>query len=67
MYTPRRRAKHAKKRGPLHSFRVMAALVLVIIAGLTFGYIFAAYHSLPEVGNNMRPAVSSQVFDSQGK
>lgn len=56
-----------EKRGPLHSFRVMAALVLVIIAGLTFGYIFAAYHSLPEVGNNMRPAVSSQVFDSQGK
>jgi len=32
-----------------------------------FGYIFAAYQSLPEVGNNMRPAVSSQVFDSQGK
>jgi len=45
----------------------MAALVLVIIAGLMFGYIFAAYQSLPEVGNNMRPAVSSQVFDSQGK
>uniref|UniRef100_UPI0040255BB0 transglycosylase domain-containing protein n=1 Tax=Megasphaera micronuciformis TaxID=187326 RepID=UPI0040255BB0 len=31
------------------------------------GYIFAANQSLPEVGNNMRPAVSSQVFDSQGK
>ena len=66
MYTPRHRAR-TKKKGPFRSIRVMAALVLVIIAGLMFGYIFAAYQSLPEVGNNMRPAVSSQVFDSQGK
>lgn len=66
MYTPRHRVR-TKKKGPFRSIRVMAALVLVIIAGLMFGYIFAAYQSLPEVGNNMRPAVSSQVFDSQGK
>ena len=66
MYTPRHRVR-TKKKGPFRSIRVMAALVLVIIAGLLFGYIFAAYQSLPEVGNNMRPAVSSQVFDSQGK
>ena len=66
MYTPRHRFR-TKKKGPFRSIRVMAALVLVIIAGLMFGYIFAAYQSLPEVGNNMRPAVSSQVFDSQGK
>ena len=58
MYTPRHRVR-TKKKGPFRSIRVMAALVLVIIAGLMFG--------LPEVGNNMRPAVSSQVFDSQGK
>ena len=66
MYIPRHRVR-TKKKGPFRSIRVMAALVLVIIAGLMFGYIFAAYQSLPEVGNNMRPAVSSQVFDSQGK
>lgn len=66
MYTPRHRVR-TKKKGPFRSIRVMAALVLVIIAGLMFGYIFAAYQSLPEVCNNMRPAVSSQVFDSQGK
>ena len=66
MYTPRHRVR-TKKKGPFRSIRVMAALVLVIIAGLMFGYIFAAYQSLPELGNNMRPAVSSQVFDSQGK
>lgn len=66
MYTPRHRVR-TKKKGPFRSIRVMAALVLVIITGLMFGYIFAAYQSLPEVGNNMRPAVSSQVFDSQGK
>ena len=66
MYTPRHRVR-TKKKGPFRSIRVMAALVVVIIAGLMFGYIFAAYQSLPEVGNNMRPAVSSQVFDSQGK
>ena len=66
MYTPRHRVR-TKKKGPFRSIRVMAALVLVIIAGLMFGYIFAAYQSLPEVGNNMRPAISSQVFDSQGK
>lgn len=66
MYTPRHRVR-TKKKGPFRSIRIMAALVLVIIAGLMFGYIFAAYQSLPEVGNNMRPAVSSQVFDSQGK
>ncbi|MCH4167059.1 MAG: transglycosylase domain-containing protein, partial [Megasphaera sp.] len=67
MYTPRRRAKHAKKRGPLHRIRIFLALVLVVIAGLGFGYIFAAYQSLPAVSNNMRPAVSSQVFDIHGR
>ena len=66
MYTPRHRVR-TKKKGPFRSIRVMAGLGLVIISGLMFGYIFAAYQSLPEVGNNMRPAVSSQVFDSQGK
>ena len=67
MYTPRRRAKHAKKRGFFYRFRIFIALVIVILAGLSFGYIFAAYHSLPEVGNNLRPAVSSQVFDIHGR
>lgn len=66
MYTPRRRAKKAKKAGPLRRIRLFIALCLVVFAGLGFGYIFAAYQSLPAVGNNMRPAVSSQVFDSHG-
>lgn len=67
MYTPRRRAKEAKKAGPLRRIRLFIALCLVVFAGLGFGYIFAAYQSLPAVGNNMRPAVSSQVFDSHGR
>lgn len=67
MYTPRRRAKKAKKAGPLRCIRLFIALCLVVFAGLGFGYIFAAYQSLPAVGNNMRPAVSSQVFDSHGR
>lgn len=68
MYTPRRRAKHAKKKtGALHRLRMFIALCFVIFAGLGFGYIFAAYQSLPQVGNNMRPAVSSQVFDIHGR
>ena len=67
MYTPRRRAKKAKKAGPLRRIRFFIALCLVVFAGLGFGYIFAAYQSLPAVGNNMRPAVSSQVFDSHGR
>ncbi len=67
MYTPRRRAKKAKKAGPLRRIRLFIALCLVVFAGLGFGYIFAAYQSLPVVGNNMRPAVSSQVFDSHGR
>lgn len=67
MYTPRRRAKKAKKAGPLRRIRLFIALCLVVFAGLGFGYIFAAYQSLPAVGNNMRPAVSSQVFDSYGR
>lgn len=67
MYTPRRRAKKAKKAGPLRRIRLFIALYLVVFAGLGFGYIFAAYQSLPAVGNNMRPAVSSQVFDSHGR
>lgn len=68
MYTPRHRAKHAKKSsGPLHSLRLLIILCVVVIAGLSFGYIFAAYQSLPTVGNNMRPAVSSQVFDIHGR
>lgn len=67
MYTPRRRAKKAKKAGPLRRICLFIALCLVVFAGLGFGYIFAAYQSLPAVGNNMRPAVSSQVFDSHGR
>ncbi|KMO86464.1 penicillin-binding protein [Megasphaera cerevisiae DSM 20462] len=67
MYTPRRRAKHVKKSGAMHRIRILIALCFVIIAGLSFGYIFAAYQSLPAVGNNMRPAVSSQVFDIHGR
>lgn len=67
MYTPRRRAKKAKKAGPLRRIRLFIALCLVVFAGLGFGYIFAAYQSLPAVGNNIRPAVSSQVFDSHGR
>lgn len=67
MYAPRRRAKKAKKAGPLRRIRLFIALCLVVFAGLGFGYIFAAYQSLPAVGNNMRPAVSSQVFDSHGR
>ena len=68
MYTPRRRAKHAKKQtGLLRRLRMFIALCFVILAGLGFGYIFAAYQSLPQVGNNMRPAVSSQVFDIHGR
>ena len=70
MYTPRHRAKHAKhtkKSGPMQRFRILILLCIVVIAGLSFGYIFAAYQSLPAVGNNMRPAVSSQVFDAHGR
>lgn len=67
MYTPRRRAKKAQKAGSLRRIRLFIALCLVVFAGLGFGYIFAAYQSLPAVGNNMRPAVSSQVFDSHGR
>ena len=67
MYTPRRRAKHAKHGGPLHRFRMLIVLLIVVLAGLGFGYIFAAYQTLPPVSNNMRPAVSSQVFDRHGR
>lgn len=67
MYTPRRRAKHAKKRGPLRLFKIIIILFVVVCAGLGFGYIFAAFQSLPAVGNNMRPAASSQVFDVKGR
>lgn len=67
MYTPRRRAKKVKKAGPLRRIRLFIALCLVVFAGLGFGYIFAAYQSLPAVSNNMRPAVSSQVFDAHGR
>ncbi|MGE1062660.1 penicillin-binding protein 1A [Megasphaera paucivorans] len=67
MYTPRRRAKHVKKQGPFKFFRIIIILLVVVSAGLGFGYIFAAYQSLPPVSNNMRPAASSQVFDIHGR
>lgn len=67
MYTPRRRAKHTKKSGAFRRIRLLIALCFVIIAGLGFGYIFAAYQSLPPVNHDMRPAVSSQVFDIHGR
>ena len=67
MYTPRRRAKHAKKPGAFRRLRLFFALCFVVLAGLCFGYVFAAYQSLPEVNHDMRPAVSSQVFDIHGR
>ncbi|MCI1821497.1 MAG: penicillin-binding protein 1A [Megasphaera sp.] len=67
MYTPRRRAKHVKKQGPFRFFRIIIVLLIVVSAGLGFGYIFAAYQTLPPVSNNMRPAASSQVFDIHGR
>jgi penicillin-binding protein 1A len=67
MYTPRRRAKHVKKQSRFRFIRIIVVLLFVIGAGLGFGYIFAAFQSLPTVSNNMRPAASSQIFDSKGK
>lgn len=68
MYTPRRRAKHAsKKSGAMRRLRMLIALILVILAGLGFGYIFAAYQTLPPIDNNMRAAASAQVFDIHGR
>lgn len=67
MYTPRRRAKHAKRSGAVHRLRLLMILFLVVIAGLGFGYIFAAYQTLPPVTHNMRPISSSQVFDIHGR
>ena len=67
MYTPRRRAKHVKKPSRFRWIHIVVVLCFVVGAGLGFGYVFAAFHSLPTVGNNMRPAASSQIFDSKGK
>lgn len=67
MYTPRHKAKRVQKKGFFRRLRFLILFCIVVVAGLGFGYIFAAYQTLPPVNHNMRPIASSQLFDIKGR
>lgn len=67
MYTSRRTRHQAKKKGIKRYIWILIIFIFIILLGAGCGFISATIQSLPEVGNNMRPAASSQIFDVNGK
>ncbi|CQR73990.1 Penicillin-binding protein 1F [Sporomusa ovata DSM 2662] len=49
-------------------FAIIATLVfLVMVMGAGLGFITASIHTMPSLKGDIRPAVSSQIFDANGK
>lgn len=61
--TPRQK----KKRGFKQYFFGFLIFILIVILGAGCGFVGATLQSLPDIGNNMQPAASSQIFDIHGK
>ncbi len=60
-----RRSK--KKRGLKQYLTGLLIFIIIVILGAGCGFIGATLQSLPDIGNNMQPAASSQIFDIHGK
>ncbi|WP_094606192.1 Biosynthetic peptidoglycan transglycosylase [Sporomusa silvacetica DSM 10669] len=59
----RRRPKKNSRR-----FAIIATLVfLVMVMGAGLGFLTASIHTMPSLKGDIRPAVSSQIFDANGK
>lgn len=59
----RRRPKKNKK-----AITIIAILVfLVMLTGAGLGFLTASIHTMPSLKGDIRPAVSSQIFDANGK
>ena len=57
-----RRKKNSRR------FAIIATLVfLVMVMGAGLGFLTASIHSMPSLKGDIRPAVSSQIFDANGK
>ncbi|TWH48870.1 transglycosylase domain-containing protein [Sporomusa sp. KB1] len=59
----RRRPQKKSRR-----FAIIATLVfLVMVMGAGLGFLTASIHTMPSLKGDIRPAVSSQIFDANGK
>ena len=47
-------------------FLIIAVVMGVIFAGVGLGFVTASYNTMPNLQNDIRPAASSQIFDSHG-
>ncbi|CVK17380.1 transglycosylase domain-containing protein [Sporomusa sphaeroides] len=63
--------KESGRRRPKKNFRavtIIAILVfLVMLTGASLGFLTASIHTIPSLKGEIRPAVSSQIFDVNGK
>ena len=47
-------------------FLIISIVMGVIFAGVGLGFVTASYNTMPNLQNDIRPAASSQIFDSHG-
>ncbi|SDF23986.1 transglycosylase domain-containing protein [Sporolituus thermophilus] len=57
-----------RRRGKIGRLIAIALIVFaVLVAGAGLGFVTASIHTMPSLKGEIRPAASSQVFDSNGK
>ncbi|EAX48253.1 penicillin-binding protein, 1A family [Thermosinus carboxydivorans Nor1] len=57
-----------RRRGKIGRLIAIALIVFaVMVAGAGLGFVTASIHTMPSLKGEIRPAASSQVFDSNGK
>ena len=56
-----------RKRPWKRLFLVLTVIAAVIVVGAGLGFVTASLHSMPSLKDEIRPAASSQIYDSSGK
>ncbi len=59
--------KSPRKRPWKKLFIVLTVIIAVIVIGAGLGFVTASLHSMPSLKDEIRPAASSQIYDSSGK
>ena len=61
-----RPSKKSSKSGKSKLFLVVGIVVVVMLAGIGLGFLSANFNTKPGLTNDIRPAASSQIFDTNG-
>ncbi len=59
--------KSPRKRPWKKLFIILTVIIAVIVIGAGLGFVTASLHSMPSLKDEIRPAASSQIYDSSGK